>query len=206
MLILCGGIGHSTSLIYDAVARHEKYRAIKDEVMGLPEARALEKIMEKFFDVEKIKSRGCLILVEDKSTNCGSNAIECRRLLEELGFPTPDKCILVQDPTMARRTLASFQKACIDLPVPPILFSCPVFVPKVRIADSELVFDVENVDSEDLWEMNRFLDLIIGEIPRLMDDAEGYGPNGKDFIVHVDIPVEVELAWVRVKNSVGRGR
>ena len=28
----------------------------------------------------------------------------------------------------------------------------------------------------------------MGEIPRLTDNAEGYGPNGKKFICHVDIP------------------
>jgi hypothetical protein len=40
----------------------------------------------------------------------------------------------------------------------------------------------------------------MGEIPRLRDDKEGYGPRGKGFIVHVDIPDEVEEAWRRVKD------
>lgn len=35
----------------------------------------------------------------------------------------------------------------------------------------------------------------LGEIPRLTDDAYGYGPNGKDFIAHVDVPKEVKDAF-----------
>lgn len=36
--------------------------------------------------------------------------------------------------------------------------------------------------------------LLWGEIPRLTDDADGYGPRGKNFIAHVDIPTEVRAA------------
>lgn len=35
----------------------------------------------------------------------------------------------------------------------------------------------------------------MGEIPRLSDDENGYGPKGKDFIAHVDIPTEVKNAF-----------
>ena len=31
--------------------------------------------------------------------------------------------------------------------------------------------------------------------PRLTDDAHGYGPRGKGFIAHVDIPPEVQRAF-----------
>ncbi|MNI99050.1 hypothetical protein D3C73_1580300 [compost metagenome] len=46
-----------------------------------------------------------------------------------------------------------------------------------------------------LWDMQRFISLIMGEIPRLKDDENGYGPNGKGFIGHVDIPKEVLEAY-----------
>lgn len=42
--------------------------------------------------------------------------------------------------------------------------------------------------AEGLWSVERYLSLITGELPRLRDDATGYGPCGHDFIVHVDIP------------------
>jgi hypothetical protein len=41
---------------------------------------------------------------------------------------------------------------------------------------------------EGLWPVDRYLSLILGEVPRLRDDAQGYGPAGRDFIVHVDFP------------------
>jgi hypothetical protein len=39
-----------------------------------------------------------------------------------------------------------------------------------------------------MWPVDRYLSLILGEVPRLRDDAKGYGPAGRDFIVHVDFP------------------
>jgi len=44
--------------------------------------------------------------------------------------------------------------------------------------------------------------LLLGELPRLRDDINGYGPLGRDFIVHVDIPAEVEAAWQILRNDV----
>lgn len=49
-----------------------------------------------------------------------------------------------------------------------------------------------------LWSPERFLSLIMGEIPRLRDDENGYGPLGRGFIPHVDIPVEIETAYQHV--------
>ena len=205
-LVLCGGIGHSTKLIYDAVARHEIYQEIRDEVNGLPEARVLELIMKRFFDVEKITSQGCRILVEDQSTNCGANALESRKLLEKSEVSMPKTCIVIQDSTMALRTVASFEKAFADVPSSPVFGSCPVLVPKVRMSDSGLEFEVKDVNNAELWEMERFLDLIMGEIPRLRDDEEGYGPKGKDFITHVDVSPELENSWHRLEKFAGRSR
>ena len=45
------------------------------------------------------------------------------------------------------------------------------------------------------------IDLLMGEIPRLSDSIEGYGPNGKDYIAHVDIPIEVETAFMELKKE-----
>ncbi len=35
----------------------------------------------------------------------------------------------------------------------------------------------------------------MGEVPRLRDDTEGYGPRGRDFIAHVDVPEDVDIAY-----------
>ena len=41
----------------------------------------------------------------------------------------------------------------------------------------------------------RYIQLLMGEIPRLRDDHNGYGPKGKAFIAHVEIPESVEGAF-----------
>ena len=47
------------------------------------------------------------------------------------------------------------------------------------------------------------MQLLMGEIPRLTDDAGGYGPTGKDFIAHVYIPEEVREAFEELKEVYG---
>ena len=43
----------------------------------------------------------------------------------------------------------------------------------------------------------------MGEIPRLTDDENGYGPKGKGYIAHVDIPDNVEKAFLILKEVYG---
>ena len=43
----------------------------------------------------------------------------------------------------------------------------------------------------------------VGEVPRLRDDRHGYGPAGKGFIAHVDIPENVEKAFSELKTIYG---
>ena len=43
----------------------------------------------------------------------------------------------------------------------------------------------------------------MGEIPRLSDAPDGYGPAGKNFIAHVDIPPEVAEAFSELKKEYG---
>ena len=54
-----------------------------------------------------------------------------------------------------------------------------------------------------MWDMDRYLTLLMGEIPRLRDDAQGYGPNGKGYIAHVDIPADVIWAFERLQEQDG---
>jgi len=54
-----------------------------------------------------------------------------------------------------------------------------------------------------MWDMDRYVQLLMGEIPRLTDDENGYGPKGKDFIAHVEIPEEVKKAFSELKEVYG---
>ena len=40
-------------------------------------------------------------------------------------------------------------------------------------------------------------------VQRLSDNEDGYGPEGKGYIVHVDIPDEVEKAFMDLKKEFG---
>lgn len=51
-----------------------------------------------------------------------------------------------------------------------------------------------------MWDMERYVSLLMGEIPRLTDDAAGYGPHGAGYIAHVDIPEEVQTAFTLLKE------
>jgi hypothetical protein len=202
-LVLCGGIGHSTTLIYEAVARHPRFSSIAPEIQGLPEAQVLLAIFNRFFapgfTAEQPPPR---ILAEDRSVTCHTNASETRKLLEASEVPTPVSAVVVQDPTMVRRTVACFERVYEDLANPPKFVGCPVFVPLVGPdGNGKLVYTAPDIPQGLMWSMDRFLDLAIGEYPRLRDDENGYGPNGNHTIVHVDIPPEVEEAWKRLSEK-----
>ncbi|CAI7599305.1 unnamed protein product [Penicillium crustosum] len=189
-LVLCGGIGHSTKLLYDAVKSHPVYSRIADEIQGLPEAKVLERILDEFFDRSLITKEGCEILLEPRSTNCGQNASFSRKVLDEAGFQAPATCIIIQDPTMMLRTKASFEKAYEGTQTP---------VSIVQLSNNGVIEYSDMSPPSELWSQSRFLELIMGEIPRLRDDKDGYGPQGRGFIAHVDVPGHIEAAWSRLQ-------
>jgi hypothetical protein len=207
-LVICGGIGHSTKHLYDAVERSAKYTALANEVRGLPEASVFDLILKRYYPrlADRASQDGLKIIIEDKSTNCGDNAIQSRKVLELHDIREFKSCIIVQDPTMSLRTRAAFEHTYREVQSPPAFLTCPIFVPrtyvnaagvlKIGAAQAESLI----IGSAELWEPQRFVDLVMGEIPRLRDDKNGYGPLGKDFIVHVDIPAEVEQAWKRLES------
>ena len=71
---------------------------------------------------------------------------------------------------------------------------------EVLTSDGKPVFGHE---IRGMWSMERYVNLLMGEIPRLRDDENGYGPRGKGFIAHVDIPEEVLHAFEELKHVFG---
>lgn len=246
VLVLCGGIGHATPSIYDAVREHPTYHVLADEIEGKPEARVLQMIAERWFGLTAVEpgavnspstssnpARGegtLLVVVEDRSTNCGGNAAESRRVLEACGVRRPRSVVVVQDPTMCRRAVVTFRRVYADLEGDDgggalEVRSWPTFVPEVAPVSGgwcgsaagggdggdplrllEFKRDGPTGERRDgLWDMRRFVDLVMGEIPRLRDDEAGYGPKGKGFIAHVDIPPRVEDAWKTIRDVLGGG-
>ena len=56
-------------------------------------------------------------------------------------------------------------------------------------------------DGRDMWPRDRWISLVMGEVPRLRDDQHGYGPRGRGFIAHVDVPDEVEFAHAALLDA-----
>lgn len=117
------------------------------------------------------------VLQERESTNCGSNITLAEQVAAAHGL-APRTVALVQDPTMQRRMDARFRHAW--------------------TLGGAVAVNRPGPDSRDDWPAGRWAALVVGEVPRLRDDADGYGPRGRGFIAHVDVPDEVEAAHAAV--------
>ena len=178
-IMIVGGIGHSTKYLIENILQDDKYNDIN--VNDKSEAEILSGVLARSENID-----GSKIIIECKSTNCGSNAHEALNLVKEKG-KIPKSIILIQDPTMQLRSHASFLKAWNDEKTTIISYS--PFIPQLRVLESG--YEYMNSEINGLWTKDRFIDLIMGEIPRLQDDENGYGPKGKDFISHVEVPRQV---------------
>ncbi|MFF0344846.1 YdcF family protein [Kribbella sp. NPDC004875] len=165
-VLVSGGVGHSTSHLEEALRR----RGLDAEV-GRPESHVFQDLLI---------DAGISATVEDQSTNCGENAEFTRRLIN-----TPQTLLLIQDPTMQRRTHACFQRSFADLPGTTLISHAPL-IPWVGPDHVSA-----GPGEPEIWSLERFRSLLLGEIHRL----EIYGPSGRNFIDHVEVPTEVLAAY-----------
>ena len=183
-ILINGGIGHSTAMLRDQIRKDERFNFI--QVENRAEADIFFDIMTKIYNVPSHD-----IIVENQSTNCGDNALKAIDLLNELNI-SYSSLLLIQDPTMQLRTYASFLKYVDNKKVKIINYS--PFIPAIN---SNL--KLANTEINGIWDEQRYLELIMGEIPRLKDDINGYGPCGKNFIAHVHVPMEIEEHYNMLK-------
>jgi hypothetical protein len=189
-VLVTGGIGHSTPYLVAAVRGHATYGDVA--ARGRPEAAVLADVLVRHLDVP-----AAAVTTEVESRHCGENAeLSLRVLTERGGRPS---VLLVQDPTMQRRTHASFDHQQRDSGQPLEVVSHAPFVP---VVGRDGVGDGRGASA---WTVDRFTSLALGEVRRLRDDAEGYGPRGAGFLGHVDVPDPVQAAYERL-ISVGRPR
>ena len=227
-LLITGGIGHSTSLLVAALRAHPACAALQPSTPdGTSEAELLAAVATTVIGIDRDH-----IVLETASTNCGANAVETRRLLDALRDrgggdnvgeaalaqlwqratdATPFRMIIIQDPTMQRRSHASFERAFADRPVRILSFA--PWVPRAVASDEAglplaLLPPPRGVSLGDVeaWAPRRFVELLAGEIPRLRDAPGGYGPRGSGYIAHVDVPAAVELAHARIVKQTGSWR
>ena len=183
--IIVGGAGHTTDTLRQVV--HLEYPDIT--TTDLSEAEIFQKYIKHVY--------GCKAdYLETKSTNCGNNITYLLDLLKDNNISFKS-IILSQDASMQRRMAAGLKKYVKEGVT---IIKYATYCAKVLNQDEDLVFE-DNIHG--MWSINRYVNLLMGEIPRLSDDANGYGPNGKNYIAHVDIPENVKIAFEELKMVFG---
>ncbi|MFK8257359.1 YdcF family protein [Erwinia sp. AnSW2-5] len=184
-LLLSGGIGHSTELLKSALHTVQVNSDASSEAQLLADAA-----------VQLCGIRADQLIIEDQSRNCGENAAFSRRALltRELAA---QRIIVIQDPLMQRRTTETFRHEWQRQGQQADFISWPVFVPQLVLQDGQPLI-AGAASQQGLWAMDRYVSMVLGEVRRLRDDKEGYGPLGLGFIGHVDVPHAVEHAWQRL--------
>lgn len=182
-LMVVGGIGHSTTYLYENLNSDKTFKRFADT--SLSEAEIYTNILSDIYQVAKKD-----IIIESESTNCGNNATYAYELAKAKGLQA-QSILLIQDPSMQRRSYASFLHEWHDDQV--TWYNKAPFKPKLRISEKgQVLFQGELCPP---WSVERFISLVMGEIPRLKDDEHGYGPLGRGFIEHVEIPDHVLEAY-----------
>lgn len=181
--IIVGGAGHTTEALRMKI--NELYPEI--ETANLPEAELFQRYLKFKYNLKAD-------YLECKSTNCGNN-ISC---LLDLIRENKIECktiIISQDATMQRR-----MEACLKKFTNMTIISYATYSATVKIENGELMFCEKILG---MWTIERYVNLLVGDIARMNDDENGYGPNGKNFISHVDIPSEVMIAYEELKAANG---
>ena len=183
--VIVGGAGHTTETLRQRV--RQEYPSLRTE--GRSEAEIFQGYLSAVYGLQAD-------YLETESTNCGNNITNLLALLEEKGISFRS-IILCQDASMQRRMEAGLRKY-VSGEVRIINYAA--YEAHVVVKENELAYFSE---IHGMWEMDRYVSLLMGEIPRLGDDENGYGPSGKDFIAHVDIPEEVRHAFEELKKRYG---
>ncbi|MCF0259105.1 MAG: YdcF family protein [Erysipelotrichaceae bacterium] len=187
-IILAGGYGHTTGLLEEQMKKALKTWPENE----LSEAVLFEQYIKEQFGLQAD-------WLECKSTNCGNNVTFLLELLKE-NMPDCRRIAIIQDPSMQRRMKAVFEKEAPNLEI----VSIPAMLPVFCLDGSKIRFHSETAGQ---WSVEKYCQLLCGEIPRLRNDASGYGPKGAGYIAAVDIPDEIEEAWqTLMESSLGTAR
>lgn len=180
-MMLVGGIGHTTDHLRTT---------FQSELTNQPEARLFADYLIKTYGIPAEE-----LLLEVLSTNCGENVQFALDILLKSGY-VPKETLIMQDSSMQRRMGAAFKK--IWPKAVTRLISYAPYKPIFSLSNDELTL---GPTIRGIWEPRRYIELILGEIPRLRDNSDGYGPKGKDYIAHVEIPETVQMAFERVASQ-----
>ncbi|MCI1856532.1 MAG: hypothetical protein LKI80_00070 [Sporolactobacillus sp.] len=182
--IIVGGAGHTTETL--RIKMHQKFPEITTE--SLPEAKIFSNYLKYKYNLEPD-------YLECKSTNCGNNITYLLDLLKKQHIDF-HSIILCQDATMQLRMDAGLRKYASDVTV----INYATYCTHVVVKNKKLMYAEAPLG---MWDMKRYITLLMGEIVRLSDDTEGYGPRGKNYIARVDVPHGVRKAFDFLKRNYG---
>lgn len=184
--MIVGGEGHTTQSLRDVLGQ-----ALPElDTRGRAEADVFADYLLARYGIRPD-------LIERHSTNCGNNVVNALALLCERGLK-PRHVILMQDASMQRRMDAGFRK---HLSADARITNYATYAAQVVAHQGALRFAGPPIWG--MWKMERYISLLMGEIPRLRDDAQGYGPRGRGFIARVDVPSRVLDAFEALKPVYG---
>ena len=132
--------------------------------------------------------------LECRSTNCGNNITYLLDLLEHEKIDY-QSIIFCQDATMQERMDAGLRKY---LSKEKKIINFAAYHAEVTVKEEQLTFKQK---LHGMWAMERYISLLMGEIPRLTDNATRYGPKGKNYIAHVEIPTKVRIVFEALKQD-----
>ena len=187
---IVGGRGHATYGLEEAM-RAEMVGWPQDEAARIDPTRASE--AEMLAALLAHRHGLSADLLETRSTNCGNNITYLLDLLDGDATP-PASVILSQDAAMQRRMVATWQRQVEGRPryADVRVVSWAAYRTRLEWRDGRLAYEKA---PEGMWDTDRYLSLLMGDVSRLTDDEHGYGPNGAGFVAHVDVPNEVTQAW-----------
>lgn len=182
--VIVGGEGHTT----ETLRRIVHARRPEIETTGQPEAEVFSRYMRAVYNLAPDH-------IETRSTNCGNNITNLLALLAREGI-SAKRIILCQDATMQRRMDAGLRKYAPGSAI----VNYATYHATVEARGGHLVYAAP-IDG--MWTIERYVNLLMGEIPRLCDDENGYGPRGKGYIAHTDVLPEVERAFASLQGVFG---
>ena len=182
--VIVGGAGHTTETLRQRV--HTEFPSIFTE--GRCEAEIFD---DYLFAVYGMRAD----YLEKASTNCGNNITNLLDLLDQNRI-SRDSMILCQDASMQRRMDAGLRKFAPETTI----VNYATYAVTARVSGETLTFEQT---PHGMWDMERYVNLLMGEFPRLTDTPIGYGPAGKNFIAHVDVPDEAQEAFSILREAFG---
>lgn len=185
--VIAGGEGHTTESLRRKISAADP----SIETAGKAEADIMGSYMKKKYGITDY-------LLERNSTNCGNNVDYALEVIRKQGL-SPESIIIIQDATMQNRMDAGFRKQFPDGAVRIINFAA--YHAEVIVEEAELIFAKNDIWG--MWDMKRYITLLMGEIPRLQDNELGYGPRGANYIAHAEVPEEVLDAYGYLKTEWG---